>query len=128
MPDRMRVLVVEESAVLRERMALLAAETPDIFLVGLAENGSQALQCFRQQNPDAVVLDIELADGSGLRLLQRIKKERPICLVAVLANYHFREYRQLCTTLGADYFLLMATESERVFEILSESHKCHDIR
>jgi CheY-like chemotaxis protein len=112
------VLIVEDSAIVRERLADLITGIRNVVIVGQAEDGFQAWAFFEQHVPDAVVLDIELPGIDGMELLAQFKAENPACVVIVLTNYVFKEFRQRCTALGADHFFDKSTEFERIIEVL----------
>jgi CheY-like chemotaxis protein len=113
-----KVVVVEDSPIVRERLVALIAGLRNVCIVGQAEDGFKAQQLFRQHHPDAVVLDIQVPGINGLDLLVQFKKEHPACVVIVLTTYAFKEFRQRCAALGADYFFDKSTEFERVSEVL----------
>ena len=114
-----KVLLVEDSHIVRERLAAMVAELGNVVIVGKAGNGFQAVALFRQHRPDVVVLDIQLPGINGLDLLAQFKLEYPGCVVMVLTTYAFKEFRQRCAALGADHFFDKCTEFERVTEVLS---------
>jgi DNA-binding NarL/FixJ family response regulator len=113
------VLIVEDSIIVRERLAALVADLRNVAIVGHAGDGFQAKTLFRQHRPDAVVLDIQLPGINGLDLLAQFKRKNPACVVIVLTTYAFKEIRQRCVALGADYFFDKCSEFERVIEVLS---------
>jgi CheY-like chemotaxis protein len=113
-----KVLVVEDSPIVRERLVALIAGLRNVSIVGQAEDGFKAQQLFRQHHPDAVVLDIQVPGINGMDLLVQFKKEHPACVVMVLTTYAFKGFRQRCTALGADHFFDKSTEFERVNEVL----------
>lgn len=114
------VLLVEDSAIVRGRLAsLIGEQAPAAVLVGEAGDGSQAMSLFRQHRPRAVVLDLHLPDISGLILLALFKKEHPTSVIIVLTNHSTVEFRQRCTALGADHFFDKSTEFERVPQVLA---------
>jgi len=115
-----KVLIVEDSSIVRERLAALIADIGHVAIVGQAGDGFQAEALFRQHRPDAVVLDIQLPGISGLDLLAQFKREQPECVVMVLTTYAFKEFRQRCVALGADYFFDKSAEYERVIEVLGK--------
>ena len=80
------VLVVDDSTIVRQRLCALLAEADDICVAGEACSVEEAWNLFEQCRPDAVVLDIQLPDGSGLEVLRRIKQTMPSCLVIMLTN------------------------------------------
>ena len=109
---------MEDSLIVRERLAALIAELRNVTIVGQAGDGFQAQALFRQHRPDAVVLDIQQPGINGMDLLAQFKREHPACVVMVLTTYAFKEFRQRCLALGADYFFDKSTEFERVTEVL----------
>lgn len=113
------VLIVEDSRIVRQRLVGLVAEVPQVRIIGVAEDGFQARDLFQQHRPDAVILDISLPGISGVDLLVAFKREHPACVVIVLTTYAFKEFRQRCALLGADYFFDKATEFERVTGVLA---------
>jgi DNA-binding NarL/FixJ family response regulator len=113
-----KVLIVEDSLIVRERLAALVAGVRNVAIVGKAGDGFQAQALFRQHRPDAVVLDIQVPGINGMDLLAQFKREHPSSVVMMLTTYAFKEFRQRCTSLGADYFFDKSTEFERVIEVL----------
>ncbi|MEQ2006922.1 MAG: PAS domain S-box protein, partial [Limisphaerales bacterium] len=91
-----------------------------VVIVGEASTADGALALFREQEPDAVVLDLNLADGDGCAVLAEIKRARPACVVIVLTNFVIAESRAACLRLGADHFLEKSKEFERVPEVLKQ--------
>ena len=113
-----KVLIVEDSPIVRERLAGLIAGVRNVAIVGQTGDGFQAQALFRQHRPDAVVLDIQVPGINGMDLLAQFKREHPACVVMVLTTYAFKEFRQRCVALGADYFFDKSSEFERVTEVL----------
>ena len=118
---RVSVLVVDDSTIVRERLCALLAEDESICVAGEAGGVEEAWSLFEQRRPDAVVLDIQLPDGSGIDVLRRIKQAAPSCLVIMLTNLCEAPFRRESRRCGADYFLHKATEFEQVAELL---HRC----
>jgi two-component system response regulator DevR len=112
------VLVVDDSIIVRQGLCDLLAEDDCIAIVGEAGSVAEACRLFEQHRPDAVVLDIQLPDGSGLEVLRRIKQTAPSCMVIVLTNFRESAFRWECLRSGADHFLHKAMEFERVAELL----------
>jgi two-component system, NarL family, response regulator DesR len=113
------VLVADDSAILRERLAGLLEEREGLRGVGLAGPAAEAWRLFLQRRPDAVVLDVKLPDGSGIDLLRQIKGASPHCVVLMLTNYDEAEFEEECHRQGADFFLRKATEFETAADLLS---------
>ena len=113
-----KVLIVDDALIFRERLVALMADLRNVAIVGQAGDGFQAQALFRQHRPDAVVLDIQLPGISGMDLLVQFKREHPACVVIVLTTYAFKEFRDRCTVLGADHFFDKSAEFERAIEVL----------
>jgi YesN/AraC family two-component response regulator len=122
------VLIVEDSLIVRKRLAALIAGLSNVTVVGQAEDGFQAQALFRQHRPDVVVLDIQVPGINGLDLLAQFKREHPASVVIVLTTYAFKEFRQRCLALGADCFFDKSAEFEQVIELLGAFQPRHDLK
>ena len=116
----LKVYIVEDSPVLRERVIESLEETGNSRVVGSADTEDDAVSGIIDSVPDAVVLDIQLREGNGLNVLRRLRnidlEVRP--LVIILTNYNYPEFRYRAMTAGTDYFFDKATELHRVAEII----------
>src|SRR5512134_274354 len=113
-----RVLVVDDSPVVRNRVRSLLAETPGVRVVGEAEGVADAVAAIRLSRPDAVILDMRLRNGTGLEVLERVRDLTPPLRVVLLTNYDQQEYRDAARALGAVRFLDKSREFDRVAEAL----------
>jgi len=114
-----RVLLVEDSLPVRQRIRSLIEESGHGTVVGEAGSVAYALALFRTLEPDVVVLDLHLAEGSGYTVLEEIKQTHPDCEVIVLTNFAIPEYQERCRALGADHFFEKSTDFERVPGVLA---------
>lgn len=74
---KIRVLVVDDSVVIRKILSDVLSEDPDIEIAGVAANGRIALQKIPQVNPDLITLDIEMPELNGLETLEALRKDYP---------------------------------------------------
>lgn len=118
--SRRPVFIVDDSPVVRDRLVTMISELPNVEVIGQADIAFEAIDSIRQLRPSVVVLDISMPGGSGMYVLESIKKERPGPTVIMLTNFAHDQYRQKCLQLGADYFFDKTTEFERVTEVLRQ--------
>ena len=114
----MRVLVVDDAANVRQRLATLLRELDRVELVGGAADGNSALWLARTLAPDVVLLDLNLPGPSGIEVLWRLKMLAPAPVVIVLTNHATSDYRKACLDRGADFFFDKSKEFERMLEQL----------
>ena len=113
----MKVFLVDDSAIVLEKLAAMLSSIDGIEIAGQAMNARDAIQSIKQLEPYLVVLDIRLNGGrNGMDILKRIKNKIPPPIVIMLTNYPYPEYREKCQALGADYFLDKVTGIEDVYE------------
>jgi DNA-binding NarL/FixJ family response regulator len=114
------VFIVDDSAVVRERLAEMISGLPGVSLVGQADIAFEAIDGLRRLQPAYAVLDISMPGGSGVHVLETIKREQPALKVIMLTNFGHEQYRQKCLQLGADHFFDKTTEFEKVLEVLRD--------
>ena len=115
----LRVLLVEDSPYIRERLVDLLAEPGCIEIIGDADNEETAVALVRTAPWDVLVLDLQLRRGTGLGVLRALTPGRRAgTKVIVLTNYAFPQYREKSLALGADYFFDKAREYHRVRDVL----------
>jgi DNA-binding NarL/FixJ family response regulator len=113
------VYIVDDSEVMRARIAESVADIAGVEIVGQSGDSFEALDCIGKSQPDVVILDIRLPQKSGIEVLKDIKKEFPAPIVIMITNYPYRQYRQGCMAAGADYFFSKINEFEMIRETLS---------
>ena len=100
----LQLLVVDDSAIIRERLVRLLSTVPGLRIVGETGSVSEALQLIADRAPDIVTLDLRLVDGSGLEVLKGMERMEARPRVAVLSNYGDARTRRECLAMGADFF------------------------
>ncbi len=116
----MKVLIVDDSILLRERLTAMISELPGIKVIGQAENAENAISSIRILKPDVTILDIRMPGGSGFEVLENIKRDKWTPLMIVLTSYPYPQYRKKCLDSGADYFFDKSTEFQKVIEVLKK--------
>lgn len=116
----MKVVLVEDSLIIRERLKQMLSEIEEIEIVGEEQDEIEAVESIRKLKPDAVILDIRLHEGSGINVLREIKKDEPSPAVIMLTNYPHPLYRMKCIYTGAEFFLDKSTEFEQIPVLLRQ--------
>jgi DNA-binding NarL/FixJ family response regulator len=116
--DTLRVYVVDDSALLRQRLLGLLAELDRVEVIGEAEDRDQAIIEVTKLKPHVVILDIQLREGNGIEVLTQVKQVQPSPTVIMLTNYPYPQFREKSMAAGADYFFYKATEFAKVKEVV----------
>lgn len=113
------VLLVEDSAVVAERLRESVREIDGVDIVDTIDRETAAVEKLTRGGIDVVILDLHLNRGTGfgvLRSLATLKYGRPV--VIIFTNYDLPEYRRQAMALGADHFFDKARDFERIPELL----------
>lgn len=114
------ILIIDDSAIIRERLVNRLGELPNVRLIEQAQNKISAMAALENKHHDIAIIDIQLPDGSGIDILAKIKNENCVTVVIVLTNYPYSVIRKRCHELGADYFFDKSTEFEKIFDVLDK--------
>ncbi|HEY5533052.1 MAG TPA: response regulator transcription factor [Candidatus Anoxymicrobiaceae bacterium] len=114
----MKVLIVDDSAKIRERLVLMLEDIEGIEVAGQAEDVPGALVMNEWLKPDAIILDIRIHKGSGFEVLERVKRRTRPPIVIMFTNFAYPKYRERCLQSGADYFFGKSEEFEKIPEVL----------
>lgn len=91
--ERIRVLVVDDEPLFRDLVRQTLASEPRLDVVGVAEDGENALRLAQDLRPDAVLMDIELPGAlDGIEAARRIKEQRPATGIVILSAHRDRRY------------------------------------
>ena len=118
----LRVFLVEDSVVIRERLTETISALEHVEVVGHAETEADAIAALQAAACDAVVLDLQLREGHGFNVLKALRgpSARRRIIVLVLSNYATPQYRGRSMEIGADYFFDKSRDYDRLCEVLEE--------
>lgn len=103
--DRIRVLLADDHAILRDGLQALLSESQDIDVVGQAADGLEVVRLAGELQPDIVVMDIAMPCISGLEATRRIFRECPACRILILSQHEDSSHVLDALWLGASGYL-----------------------
>jgi DNA-binding NarL/FixJ family response regulator len=103
------ILIVDDNPQLRTLIRRISAQEPDLYVVGEAGDGAEAIRLTHELRPDIVLLDLVMPQVDGLEALRRIKAEQPEIKVIIVTVHTEDAYRTAAEASGADAFLLKKT-------------------
>ncbi|MGA2411965.1 MAG: response regulator transcription factor [Candidatus Binataceae bacterium] len=125
MAQCLRVLLVEDSKVLTERLTEAIKQIADVELVGTADTEAGAVAAVKKQTVDVIILDLHLKQGTGFGVMRALAATQWKPRIVVLTNYDLPEYKNAAIALGATHFLDKARDYGRLPEILHEISQEH---
>jgi DNA-binding NarL/FixJ family response regulator len=105
-PTVIRVLTVDDHALIREGVAALIANQKDMRLVGEASNGREAIEQFRLHRPDITLMDLQLPEMNGIDALIAIRSEFPEARIIMLTTYLGDALCKRAMKAGAQAYIL----------------------
>ena len=116
MPDseKIRVLLVDDHAVVRMGLKTFFALQDDIEVVGEASDGSEAVAVARRLTPDVILMDLLMPNMDGLTAIGRIKGELPETEIVAVTSFMEEEKVTAALEAGASGYLLKDAEAEEV--------------
>lgn len=109
-----RVLIVDDHAIVRTGLSQLLTMSDDLELVGGAANGEQAVTMAAELHPDVVLMDLSMPDTDGIAATRRIVEENPQTHVLVLTSFSDRSRILAAMDAGAEGYLLKNTATEEI--------------
>jgi two-component system OmpR family response regulator len=117
----LRVLLVEDSVMLQERLRETLAGLHGVEVADAVDSEAEAVDAIRRGTCDAVILDLHLRRGTGFGVLREVARQRTQApAVVVFTNYDLPEYRRTAQALGVRYFLDKAREYERLPALIEQ--------
>lgn len=119
--ESIRVLIVDDHAVVRIGLKTLLANTAGFRVVGEAGTVAEAIALAVQARPDVVLMDVRLPDGSGVEACRRIKSDNSEIRVVMLTSYQDEEAIVGAVMAGASGYLLKQADSDRLTQAIRDA-------
>lgn len=119
--DQVKVLLVDDEALIRTGLKLLLTGSDDIEVVGEAADGRQAIQAAAETTPDVVLMDIRMPNMDGLEATAALLKQHPSIKVLILTTFDNDATVLEALRLGAVGFLLKDTEPEDLIAAIRQA-------
>ncbi len=117
-PGIIRVLVVDDHAIIRKGIGAVLDLVPDIDLIGEAENGKQAIILDQELAPDVILMDLMMPEMDGIECIKQIKTQRPKARILVLTNFAGEEMIFPAIKAGAMGYHLKDSSPDRLVDAI----------
>lgn len=121
MTDPIRVLIVDDHEVVREGLRALLRRRSNLAVVGEADSVASAIEEAQRTEPDVVIMDVRLPDGSGVEACREIRAQRPETKVIMLTSYADDDAVFASIMAGATGYLLKQTRTQALTEAIERA-------
>jgi HlyD family secretion protein len=120
---KIRVLIVDDQNLIRQRLKLLLETEADLEVVGIAEDGVIAIKQVESLQPDVMLIDLEMPEMNGVKATKIISKRFPNCQILVLSCHDTDEYLNQAMDAGAKGYLLKNTPADELSNAIRSVYK-----
>ena len=119
---KIKVLLADDQAILADGIKSVLSSCPDIEVVGVAQDGFEALELTEQKSPDVVLMDIRMPNMNGVIATQEIKRKSPNVKVLILTTFDDSDYILNAINNGASGYLLKDTSSTALIDAIKNAY------
>jgi DNA-binding NarL/FixJ family response regulator len=121
-PTPIRVFSIDDHPLMREGIAAIIRNEPDMLLVAEASNGREAIQSFREHRPDITLMDLRLPDISGIDAMVAIRTEFPDARIILLTTFEGDVEIRRALQAGAVGYMLKTTPRRQLVDMIRKVH------
>lgn len=122
MTSQIRIMVVEDHHVVRQGLVALLKTVPDMSVVAEGSDGKQAVDLFRQHEPDVTLMDLRMPNMSGVDAVVQIRQEYPAARIIVLTTFDGDEDIYRALQAGARAYLLKGMFGDELMDAIRAVH------
>ena len=120
--DPIRVLIVDDHAMVRKGLLAILKNNPELELVGEARDGREAIECCGQLKPDVILMDLVMPELGGVAATRAIHQRWPNIRVIALTSFQEKELVQDALQAGAIGYLLKNVSGDELAEAIRQAH------
>lgn len=117
-----RVLLADDQQMFIDGIRSILSTVNNIEIIGVANNGLELLEKLEENQPDVILLDINMPEMDGIETCKRVKKKYPKSKILILSTYSHKSFVANLISLGADGYLLKNTGKEELVLALETVH------
>jgi NarL family two-component system response regulator LiaR len=123
MMEEIRILIVDDHAIVREGQRALIDTEPGMILVGEATNGLEAIELARTLSPDVIFMDLFMPEMGGIEAIEAIKAENPEARILVLTSFAEDEKVFVAVKAGASGYLLKDATPDEILTAVRQVNR-----
>jgi two-component system, NarL family, response regulator len=113
-----RIVTADDHPLIREGLSALISVHPDMSIVGEAADGATAIRLFNELQPDVLLLDLQMPNGSGLEVIDRLIAQDPLARIIVLTTYDTEQLAAKAMSAGASAYILKSSVGRRLLDTI----------
>lgn len=110
----LKILIVDDTDIVAERLYKMIIDIDSVDTVLKSNSYNQAVELINKQMPDIILLDIQLPGKNGIALLKFVKENYPAIKTIIVTNNASSNYKLICESIGADFFIDKSAEFEKI--------------
>lgn len=120
--SRIRILIADDHAVVREGLARMLADQPDMRVVAQAADGADALAAAISCDPHIALLDLRMPGLGGVAAVKKLREQCPRMRILILSMYEEQHYQRAALSAGAHAYLPKRASSQTLLETIRRLH------
>lgn len=107
-----KTIIVEDQELIRKSLKIVLESISDISIIGMAANGKEAIDLCEKENPEIVLMDIQMPEMDGVKATEEIKKRMPHIKVIILTTFQDINHVKKALNAGAEGYILKAVDPQ----------------